>query len=253
MSKSVVSVIIPCFNYGAYLEESVNSVLEQTRTVDQIIIIDDGSTDNTKQVAKNLCQKSPKVGYYRVSNQGPAAARNRGIEKARGEYIIFLDADDTLESTCIQACLKAARQYPKAGYVYTQSRFFGEKKGDSSYPAFDLELLKSENYIHSSSFFRAEVFEKVRFNESLRSGLEDWDLYLRLAERGIYGQLLNEPLLRYRKHSRDQPSISDRIETEIEANKVKLQVQMKHIRFIGFGRTLHTAARLTRLRLGITR
>ena len=92
----LVSVIIPCFNCDKYLEEAVESVLAQTFTNFECLIVDDGSTDNTRQISESLVRRDSRVKYYFQDNNGVASARNFAIRQARGEWIQFLDADDWL-------------------------------------------------------------------------------------------------------------------------------------------------------------
>lgn len=96
--KGLVSVIVPCYNYAHFLGETLDSVIAQTYTNWECLIIDDGSTDNTKEVADNYCKKDSRIKYIYQSNQGLSAARNKGIDEARGEYIQFLDSDDLITS-----------------------------------------------------------------------------------------------------------------------------------------------------------
>lgn len=95
-SKGLVSVVIPCYNYARFLKETVQSVIDQTYTQWECIIVDDGSTDDTKQVAAELCGKDTRIVYIHQHNQGLSSARNTGIKAARGEYIQLLDSDDLI-------------------------------------------------------------------------------------------------------------------------------------------------------------
>lgn len=105
------TVVIPTYNYGAYLARAVESVDAQTGPTREILVVDDGSTDDTPAVAARLASK---VTYVRQSNAGVAAARNAGIELARGRYVIFLDADDRLAEGALQHFAQAAREHPEA-------------------------------------------------------------------------------------------------------------------------------------------
>ncbi|MEM4724269.1 MAG: glycosyltransferase family A protein, partial [Candidatus Hadarchaeum sp.] len=112
---SSVSVIIPCYNHGHYLPCAVNSVMAQTFADWEAIIVDDGSTDNTREVAAQFTDS--RVRYIYQDNRGLAAARNTGIRAAQGEYLAFLDADDEWEPTFLEACVAALSQQPALAAV----------------------------------------------------------------------------------------------------------------------------------------
>jgi glycosyltransferase involved in cell wall biosynthesis len=112
-----VSVVIPAYNRAHFLPEVVESALAQTYRDFEVIVIDDGSTDNTPEVASRF---PPAVRYYRQENQGLSAVRNKGIELARGEYIIFLDSDDVLLKDALEKSVLFLDQHPEAGFCHGQ-------------------------------------------------------------------------------------------------------------------------------------
>ncbi len=250
--SQLVTIIIPCYNYGRYVAESIESCLAQTYKKLEIIVVDDGSTDNSNKIAQNYLDRGVK--YVRQDNAGPAAARNKGIRESHGDYICFLDADDMFKLQYIEACYKQlSAAASDVGYVYTGIEYFGDKSGKHRGREYDIDLLKQENYIHASALFRASVLRNHSFDASIRGGLEDWDLFLTLAENGVYGSLLNKPLLRYRKHTAEGASISDKIDDELNINWARFKIQLRHVRFVGIGRIIHTLARTIRIALGIKR
>lgn len=180
-----VSVIIPCFNQGHYLAEAIESVLGQSHRNLEVIVIDDGSTDNTREVA----DKYPMVMYMRQANQGLSAARNTGIDLSSGEYLVFLDADDWLLPGGIPANLSCLAGNKDAGFVSGAHRKVstaGEvieedivPPGVSPY----MELLQG-NYIgmHGAVMYPRWVFEHLRYDTSLKA-CEDYDLYLKIARK----------------------------------------------------------------------
>jgi glycosyltransferase involved in cell wall biosynthesis len=124
-STAKASVIIPCYNYGRYLEEAVGSILNQTFQDFEIIIINDGSTDNTISVAERLIAQyhDHQIRLINQENSGqPAISRNRGINEAIGEYILCLDADDMILPTMLEKCLDILRQDKNAAIAYTDRR-----------------------------------------------------------------------------------------------------------------------------------
>jgi len=201
----LVSIVIPCFNYAKYLGEAVDSALGQTHHPCEVVVVDDGSTDGSAEVARGY---GDRVRYLFQENRGLPATRNSGIQAARGSFIVCLDADDTLAPEFVEKCLNLLLARPDAGFAYTQVRYFGRESGESAYPEYDLDELKKENFVNQSAMMRAEVVKAYPYDESFTKGVEDWNLYLTLAEHGIRGVLLDEPLLNYRKHH-DMSSMLD--------------------------------------------
>lgn len=120
MGKNIISAIIPCYNSEDYIVEAIESVLNQTFLpyIKEIIVIDDGSEDSTRQVVNRYTDKNF-VEYFYQDNQGPAAARNKGIEKADGEYVAFLDSDDIWTDNKIEEDVKYLRTNPKCKLVFS--------------------------------------------------------------------------------------------------------------------------------------
>jgi len=114
----LVSIIIPTYNYGKYLARAIRSCLDQTHKHLEIIVIDDGSTDNTREVAQGF---SDKIIYIHQQNMGVSSARNHGLERAMGEFITFLDADDYLTEDSIEAKLHVLLEHPDIGTVFSQA------------------------------------------------------------------------------------------------------------------------------------
>ena len=105
-SSPAISVIIPVFNTEDYLEDALGSICNQTVRDLQIIVVDDGSTDSSPQILRQIADKDSRIEIITQRNQGQGAARNRGLEKARGEYVYFMDSDDLLEPTCLEDCMR---------------------------------------------------------------------------------------------------------------------------------------------------
>ncbi|HVE80880.1 MAG TPA: glycosyltransferase [Candidatus Dormibacteraeota bacterium] len=217
MKKPLVSIVIPSYNHSRFLTDAVNSALAQTYRPLEVIVVDDGSTDNTADIAKKF---GSKISYIRQTNQGPSAARNKGVAAAKGEYLLFLDADDLLEPGYIEQCLEALAANPQAAYVYTQMKLFGRQNHTTHYPPFDLKKLTKGNFIHIGVLIPTELVRKFPFDPKFRQW-EDWDLYLTLAENGYYGHLLDKPLLNYRKHP-EKESLIDTLGESLELEKKML-------------------------------
>jgi len=177
-----VSVIMPCFNDGEYIKESIDSVLTQTYEEVELIIINDGSTDElTNNILNNLSH--PKIKVFKTSNIGPSAARNFGIGKSTGKYILPVDADDLIHSFYIEECVKQLNQNENVGIVYCYAELFGEQTGRWDLPEYSFEKMLLDNIIFVTSMFRKKDWEIIGgFNENLVHGMEDYDFWLSILE-----------------------------------------------------------------------
>jgi len=195
---SKVSIVIPCHNAGTYLAETVQSALDQTLQDVEIVIVDDGSTDLvTLQLLDSMTD--PRARVFRQSNAGPAAARNRAIREAHGEYILPLDADDLLEPTYAAKAASVLDAQPDVGIVYCQAAKFGVEDVPWELPEFSPDELVLGNVIFASAMFRKVDWESVGgFDEGLRHGMEDYDFWIRLVHAGSRVVRLPEALFRYR-------------------------------------------------------
>lgn len=201
----MISVIIPNYNSAHYLESAVRSVLAQTFTDYEIIVVDDGSTDNSQQVIASL---GDHIRCIRQANQGLAGARNAGIRAARGELIGLLDADDEWCSTYLQHMMELSKQHPRAAVFYCMAQCMDADQQDLPQvvggPPVDPDqlypkLLRANFIIPSTVTFRRKpIVDAGYFDDTLRS-CEDWDLWLRLLPSAlIVGS--SETLVRYRIH-----------------------------------------------------
>lgn len=205
MSKNkLVSVIIPCFNYGDLLPRAVNSVISQTYKDIEIIIVNDGSTDKTDVVAKGLSTKNDNIRYYYQKNEGIVKTRNKGIRLAKGHYIIQLDADDWIDPDYIEQAVSLAEKN-NVDIVYTDAELFGGENRRIKFSEHDIEVLKYQNYIHASSLVKKDIFKNRKYDVSLENlGFEDWDLFLGACLAGKKAKKVSGPLLHYRKHSKSR-------------------------------------------------
>ncbi|GMV26212.1 MAG: hypothetical protein AMXMBFR58_22430 [Phycisphaerae bacterium] len=207
MSPPGVTVVIPCFNYGRFVHEAVESALAQDFAGIGVVIVDDGSTDGT---TPGLCDSlaSDRVRVIHQPNAGPAAARNRGAREATSEYLVFLDADDTIHPTFISKLVRAietaAASGVKVSHAYCQEVLTDKAEGTWRVPEWDPTLLMVTNLHPITTVIRRSCFEEVGgFEESLGGNYEDWDLWLRLSFAGYRGVRVTEPLFFWRRHSDD--------------------------------------------------
>ena len=206
-----VSVIIPCYNQGKYLAEAINSVLAQTYMNVEIIVTDDCSTDNTMEVLTDLAENSPNIFFiHNEKNLGVAASRNLAIEQSTGDYILPLDADDTIEKTYVEKAAKILDKNPNIGIVYCNARKFGKVNEKWDLPDFDISTFLFQNCIFNCAMFRKNDFIQAGgFDPDFNIGAEDWDLWLYFLETGLGVYKINETLFNYRiydKSSRTQIS-----------------------------------------------
>jgi glycosyltransferase involved in cell wall biosynthesis/peptidoglycan/xylan/chitin deacetylase (PgdA/CDA1 family) len=198
-TNPTVSVIIPCYNLGAYLDQAVQSVLDQTFQDFEIIIIDDGSTD---PVTRHLftSYRRPKTRILRTANQGLAKARNLGIEEARGYYVSCLDADDLLEPDFLQRTVEVLGADQSLAFVSCWLKAFGDLNFKWSPNSCDFPWLLAEDTVCTAALTRrAALVEVGGFDAGMPlPGYEDWDLAISLVERGLRGTVIPEYLFRYR-------------------------------------------------------
>lgn len=199
----LVSVIIPCYNHGKFLLEAVNSVFESSYQHFEIIIIDDGSTDGSFQLAQELAFKYPRlIRSYTQKNSGPSVARNKAIAIAKGKYILPLDADDKIGSNYLEQGIYFLEKDPEIKLVYCEAEKFGLKSGRWKLGPFCRQSLAQDNMIFVSSLFRKSDWEAVGgFDEQMKWGWEDWEFWISLLKSG--GQVKKLPILGfyYRIHA----------------------------------------------------
>ncbi|MBA3711312.1 MAG: glycosyltransferase family 2 protein [Pyrinomonadaceae bacterium] len=178
-----VSVIIPCYNQGQFVDEAVESVLAQTFSDFEIIIVNDGSTDEeTNRILKTY--DKPQTIVLQTRNHGLGGARNNGIRAAQGKYILPLDADDRIGNTYLEQAVKVLEAQDNIGIVYCEAEFFGDRTGKWELPPYNFPDILLGNIIFCSAFFRKSDWEKTEGYENDLSGWEDYDFWLSIIELG---------------------------------------------------------------------
>ncbi|MBI3997032.1 MAG: glycosyltransferase [Candidatus Omnitrophica bacterium] len=204
-ARPLVSVVIPTFNRAAMLREALESVFHQTVKSFEVIVVDDGSTDDTSRVVKSFAHG---IVYLRQENQGVAAARNSGIKAAKGRYIAFLDSDDLWLPHKLERQIDYLRAHPDVGLLYARMWSYRtetpqERRLDPHVVARTFaDLVNGPNAITTSTvMMRRECVQVVGlFNPALR-GTEDHEFWLRVARRFSIA-FLDEPLAEYRRHGK---------------------------------------------------
>ncbi|AZQ43868.1 glycosyltransferase family 2 protein [Nonlabens ponticola] len=209
--SDLISIIIPSYNQSSYMEETLSSVQNQTFKNWECLIIDDGSTDNTREVAARWTEKDSRFKYYFKKNGGVSSARNVGLNNALGDFIQFLDCDDILKKTKLEVSINAFNSnHLVTNIVLTdfkmlnQGNIVGVPYCNLKKEYFNFEsVLFGWNYDFSipihCGLFRKEVFEKLRFSVEL-SAQEDWLLWVKIFRDYGDGYFLNEALVLYRKN-----------------------------------------------------
>lgn len=197
-----VSIIIPCYNQGKYISESINSALQQTYKDIEIICVNDGSADNSAEIMKSFADKYENVVFYNnKTNKGVIYSRNMAIQQSSGEYILPLDSDDIIEPTYVEKAVKILDEHPNIGIVYCRARVIGKKTEEWNLPKFDKSNILYENCIFCSALFRKSDFLKVgMYKEYMQYGLEDFELWLSFIEKGFNVYQIDEILFNYRKY-----------------------------------------------------
>lgn len=194
-----VSVIVPCYNQSEFLSEALNSVLSQTYTNWECVIINDGSSDDTEKVAIEYCERDERFKYILQNNQGVSAARNNGIKESCGYYILPLDGDDVIEPTYIELAIRHFEEYPDTTLVYCKADFFGAKIGSWWLPEYNYKSMIWNNCIFVSALYKREDFDKTHgYNVNMDKGLEDWDFWLSLLDANSVVYRIDDVLFHYR-------------------------------------------------------
>ncbi|WP_158047376.1 glycosyltransferase family 2 protein [Skermanella pratensis] len=199
--QPLISVVIPCYNYGRFLDEAIASVRAQTLRDLEIIVVDDGSTDDVTHEVLKALENSGDVTVMRQENQGAPAARNVGLRVARGLYVCCLDADDTMEPTYLEKCVLLMEGNAGVSLAYSWLRVTGSEERIWKSESLDLDRLRYYNHVSISAVFRREVgLSGGGFCAAMREGYEDWEFWLRLGAEGHRGEVIPEPLVNYRRH-----------------------------------------------------
>lgn len=203
--KIKISIIIPCYNQASFLEETCNSIINQTHTNWEALIINDGATDDTEIVALKICKNDSRFKYIYKDNGGLSSARNLGIENASGEFIQFLDSDDLIEPSKFEESLSINSEL-----VITNFEMLKEGKRESPFCKLEGETINFESILLNwdvkfsipihCGLFNASIVKKIKFNEELKAK-EDWSFWLDFLTHIKVASFVNKPLAIYRLHN----------------------------------------------------
>lgn len=206
-----VSAVIPCYNSAATIERAVKSCAQQSYAVAQIIVVNDGSVDDSLQVLEQLKEVYPTLEVINQKNQGVCVARNHGITAAAGDYILMLDADDFYESTYVEEALKVFSEDKNYGAVMSGYRMVTENKKSKGYYFKPVTLASClyNNGMHACALFRKKaILDAGMYDPSLVYAHEDWDLNIRILKLGYEFGIVNKPLFNYTQSSNSRSHIS---------------------------------------------
>jgi glycosyltransferase involved in cell wall biosynthesis len=197
--RPLVSIIVLCHNYGRFLREAVDSALAQTYPNCEVLVLDDGSTDDSLEVARSY---GDAVRVFTHPNMGVERTSNRGVEEARGEYTAFLSADDLFEPTYVEELYDALTAVPEASYAYCRAQMFGaDDRVLRAFPFSPYLIALRTNYVNACALTRrADYLAVGGMSDVGEITMEDWDLWLRMLEQGKRGTFVRKPLLRWRRH-----------------------------------------------------
>lgn len=221
MTAPVVSIIVPCYNDEKYIEETLDSILRQSFSSWECIIINDGSKDTTETLVLNKIKFDKRFNYIYQNNTGVCVARNNAIKTSIGEYILCLDADDLISNNFLEETVNLLELNPSLTIATSTVNFFGRSKGVLKVVSYDLDILLAANQIVITSLFRRVDFDKVGgFNENMKDGFEDWDFWISVLKNGGNVTCAKQAVFYYRLQNKSRNNL-----ISLEKEK-KLRYQM---------------------------
>lgn len=207
--KPLVSVIVPLYNAAPYIGEALDSIIASTYRPIEVIVVNDGSTDNSLTVAESYAKRYPEVSVLSQPNAGASAARNNAIRASHGEYILPVDADNRIHPLYIEEAEQILESRPEVCVVGCRAEFFGNRTGEWHFPPFSKELLARKNMIDTCAMYRRTDWNKTPGYMETCAAREDWDLWLSLFEQG--GEFVRLPDIRlYYRIRKGSKRVTDR-------------------------------------------
>lgn len=209
--NNLVSIIIPCYDQAQFLNQALKSVYEQTYSMWECIIVNDGSNDNTQGIAKLWEEKDARFKYVYQENKGLSGARNTGLEIASGEFIQFLDADDFIEKNKLNTSLKKIENHYDLDMVISNFNLYNNdnkaffppycilNQGQLNFKTILMEWDKSFTIPIHCGFFKRNLFHEFRFPEHIKAK-EDWLMWVYIFNNGAKAEYINQKLAFYRIH-----------------------------------------------------
>lgn len=224
----LVSVIVPIYNYGVMFEKCLNSIFESTYKNIEIIIVNDGSTDEYVLKKLESLDNHPNIKVLNQNNSGPSSARNNGIKNSNGEFILPLDSDDMIHPDYIKNCVSILKSNTNISPVYCDTHHYGEMQGIEQRPEWSMERLIQGPFIVNCSMFTKKAFDDCGgFDETLK-GWEDYDFWIRMGLRGYIGKRIPKPLFYYFHHEKDGTVSTQANQNQQELYKKIMEKNFKH-------------------------
>lgn len=219
--KPTLSIIVPCYNQAEYLPETLDSVLKQTFQEWECIVVNDGSPDNTSEVANRYVELDSRFKLVDSENKGLSGARNTGIRASSGQFILPLDSDDLILPQYAQLAMEWFERFPETKLVYCQAKKFGVENKFWELPDYSWDKFIFNNSIFCSCVYRRSDYDKTSgYNESMKVGFEDWDFLLNLLNKEDVVYQIPEVLFLYRVKHVSMTS------SDVSANKEALAWQI---------------------------
>lgn len=236
---NLISIVVPCFNQGAYLNDCLQSVFNQTHTNWECIVVDDGSTDDTKEIAASWIKKDNRFKYIYKDNGGLCAARNSGIEISNGSYILPLDADDKISINYIHLALHEFEKDTNLKIVYCNALKFGKINETWNLPNYSIDKLAVSNMIFCSAIYKKADWQKIGgYDVNMVYGLEDWEFWISMLKNGGEVKKIDEIGFYYRTK---EVSMVTNLNDDL-SNKMYEYMSVKHadffVRYLGSFKTL---------------
>lgn len=225
--QGLVSIVIPCFNSKATIVETLESVLAQSYSNYELIVVDDGSTDHTFDVVNEFMSDNKAVKLRRQDNRGLPAARNFGFSFAEGEFVVFLDSDDCLAETFLEECVAKFREDKTCSVAYTQVEFFERVTGIFILPEISMDRLLIQNCLTATAMIKSELFREIGMYDENLKFVEDWEMWIRMYSRYPNFYKIEKPLFYYRRRN----SADSMTDTNLFANladDASLYIYQKH-------------------------
>lgn len=227
-SQAPIAIVIPCYNHGEFLRETLASIQACDANLYELVIVNDGSNDMaTLALFKELEAEGIKIIHQ--ENQGQSVARNNGIALTNAPYILPVDADNLILPAMLTKALEVFEKNAAIDVVYTDAFLFGEVNGVNTNLEFNFQRMMLDNYLDTCAVFKRSRYLSVGGFDPSIQGIEDWDLWLKMAFSGAQFHYVKEPLYRYRVRQnsfiRKDPSFN---------KKMKIRLQEKHLKELNF-------------------
>jgi len=225
-ARPMVSIVVPAYNADKFLAETLDSLLKVDYPAFEIIVVDDGSTDQTASVAEDFCHRDARVHLLKQENGGVCRARNHGIRQAQGKYILPVDADDLLLPDFVSWAVDELERNPEVKVAIPKAEFFGARTGTWHLPPFSIHLLARKNMIPATALYRKTDWERTGGYYEAMQAREDWEFWVNVLKTG--GTVVTSPRLglRYRIHEHSKRTTDRRMK-----RKVVDALNMRHPEF----------------------